>query len=142
MGRGTSRTALGAVFVAWLAGSVFAASATVKGRVTAEGGGSIQEAQVLFHHDIAGQGVGLFEAEPPAMQGRSVQYPDVLHSTDAKGQFKVQLRPGFYDVCVFSTGFSPKCSKIMVESSKTLVYDVRLKIDALVEKYIGDTFRH
>jgi hypothetical protein len=86
MRRSILGSVLGAVIAVGFAGLTFAANSTVKVRVTDDGGGVIAQARVLFHRDTAGQGVGLFEAEPPAEPGKHVQYSDALYSTDAKGQ--------------------------------------------------------
>lgn len=105
-----------------------AAPGTVKGRVLDSLGAPIGRARILLHFDPAGQ-----EKVPPRA--------DVALETNAAGGFGVELQSGFYDVCVFSTAFTPDCRKVLVRSGDTLLHDTKMKVDPLISKHLGDTFR-
>jgi len=56
------------------------------------------------------------------------------------GHFDVQLELGFYDLCFMATSFTPECTKILVKDEEDIQHDVRLKVDPLITKHLGDTF--
>lgn len=120
----------------WLVAVTFAlccsvATATspgrIKGQVLDSEGAVIEGAHLLLHSD-------------PSGQNRPAARSDVMRETDAAGLFDVQLEPGFYDVCVMATAFTPDCHKIFITNGKTIPYDARLKADPLVIQHLGDTF--
>jgi len=100
---------------------------TIKGQVVDSEGAVIKGAHLLFHPDPSGQ-------NKPAARS------DVMRETDAAGRFDVQLEPGFYDVCVMATAFTPECKKVLVTNGGTIQHDAQLKADALVMQHLGDTF--
>jgi Carboxypeptidase regulatory-like domain len=119
---------LAACAVALCCSAATAASlGTIKGRVSDSEGAAIKGAHVLFHPD-------------PSGQGRWMSRPDVTRETDAVGRFDIQLEPGFYDICVMATAFTPECKKILVTNGSTLQHDIQLKADPLVVQHLGDRF--
>jgi hypothetical protein len=104
-----------------------ASPGTIKGRVVDSEGAVIKGAHLLFHPDPSGQ-------NKPASRS------DVMRETDAAGRFDVQLEPGFHDVCVMATAFSPECRKVLVTGGGTIQHDAQLKADPLVMRHLGDTF--
>lgn len=59
---------------------------------------------------------------------------DITASSDSKGQFSIELAPGFYDVFVTATAFSPHCEKIRLKGTGTKIYKVKLKISPVTSK--------
>lgn len=116
------------VFVLFFSAIPYALSATVKGRVTDSEGTAINGAEVLFHLDPSGGGA------------KSAPHVNAFRQTDAKGSFEIQLKPGFYDLCVMASAFTPECSKILVTNEKTTQYDFRLNASPLIVKHLGDQF--
>ena len=100
---------------------------TVQGRVTTELGQAIGRAHLLFHFDPAGQ-------EKPQPR------PDVVVEADSAGRFEVQLQPGFYDMCTFSSGFTATCQKLLLRGAEPTRREIRLKADPLVTEHLGDVF--
>jgi len=78
--------------------------------------------------------------------------PDLAESADSNepemhtlrsgkdGQFESTLDPGFYDVCVMATAFTPECRKIRVADGPQAVLKFRLSASKVVLKQLGDTF--
>jgi hypothetical protein len=120
-----SSTAVALILFCFAATDVF--PATVKGQVTDSEGAAIKGAHVLFHLDPSGR----------AKPATSV---DAVRETSVAGYFEVQLDPGFYDVCVMATAFTPECGKILVSKQGDVGHDVRLNADPLVIKHLGDRF--
>lgn len=75
----------------------------------------------------------LHAASASSLPGRSV-------ITQANGSFALDLAPGFYDVCVFSSGFTASCKKVLMYVANRSNYRVRLVVDPLVLKERGDRF--
>jgi hypothetical protein len=100
---------------------------TIKGRVLDSEGAVIKGAHLLFHLDSSGQ-------------NKPVSRSDMARKTDAAGRFDIQLEPGFYDVCVMATAFTPECRKVLVTTGKAILWDTQLKMDALVIQHLGDKF--
>lgn len=100
----------------------------VRGRISDETGGAMYHGYVLFHSDQAGK-------------DKQVVLPDVTRDTDRNGRFEVQLETGFYDVCAMGWGFTAQCKKILVTQGKTIQHDVKLKLDPLVSKYLGEVIK-
>jgi hypothetical protein len=59
---------------------------------------------------------------------------DITASSDSKGQFSLELAPGFYDVFVTATAFSPHCEKIRLKGTGAKIYEVKLKISPVTSK--------
>lgn len=122
------KSSIAVVTVALCSSAATAASpGTVKGQVLDSEGAVIKGAHLLFHPDASGQ------ARPGIRQ-------DVMKESDASGRFEVQLEPGFYDVCVMATAFTPECRKVLVVTGNTFQQDARLKADPLVMQHLGDKF--
>lgn len=100
---------------------------TVKGKITDSEGAAIKGAHLLFHLDPSGR-------TKPAMSA------DIVRETDTTGHFDVQLEPGFYDMCVMATAFTPECGKILSTKEGDIQHDVRLNADPLVIKHLADRF--
>jgi len=96
-------------------------------------GGVISGAHVLIHWDPSGSDVGL-TSDVGIKQ-------DLTLTTDANGSFSAALPPGFYDVFVSATAFSPDCRKIRLTAGQTGTYNVKLNVSRLVTKELGDVFR-
>jgi hypothetical protein len=123
-----TRLARLALFVVLSFSAAFAgARGSVHGKVNDSEGAAIKKAHVLFHPDASGR-------DHP--ESRS----EVTCETNATGQFEVELEPGFYDVCVMATAFTPVCTKTLVTQGQPVNYDARLKADPLITQYFGDTF--
>ncbi len=107
--------------------AIAASPGTIKGHVLDSEGAVIKGAHLLFHPDASGQA-------KPAIRS------DVMRESDAAGRFEVQLDPGFYDVCVMATAFTPECKKVLIVSGEAIQRDARLKADPLVMRQLGDKF--
>jgi hypothetical protein len=104
----------------------------LRGVVTDSEGAIISGAHIVIHWDASGSKVGLTTNIGIA--------EDRTLISDAKGLFSADLPPGFYDVFVSATAFSPDCRKIRITKDNTGVYNPRLKVSALVIKEFGDKF--
>jgi hypothetical protein len=121
---------LSIAFMAVILGSSVALAASlgiIKGQVSDSEGAVIKGAHLLFHPDASGQ-------------ARSAMRSDVTRVSDAAGRFEVQLEPGFYDVCIMATAFTPECKKVLVVDGGAIQHDGRLKADPLVMQHLGDKF--
>jgi hypothetical protein len=107
--------------------AIAASPGTIKGQVLDSEGAVIKGAHLLFHPDASGQA-------KPAIRS------DVMRESDTAGRFEVQLEPGFYDVCVMATAFTPECKKVLIVDGNAIQHDARLKADPLVMQHLGDKF--
>ena len=107
--------------------SFAAAPGIIKGKVSDAGGSPIANAYVILHADLAGR-------------TNQAAVLDQVRQTDQAGLFKIQLEPGFYDVCVTAMAFSPVCKKVLVTGSKVTEHDVNLTVDPLVSEHLADRF--
>jgi hypothetical protein len=114
------------VFILCSSAAVAVSSGIVRGQVSDSEGAVTQRAHLLFHPDTSGR-------------SQSVPAADVVRETDAMGRFDVQLEPGFYDVCIMATAFTPECRKILVSKEEIVQHDARLKVDPLISQHLGDT---
>lgn len=112
---------------------VAASNSGLKGTVTDVEGVPLSgplKVRVLVHWDPAGADVGL---------KTNVGIPkDLTAETDARGQFQMELAPGFYDVFVTAMGFSPKCQKIRIKPGEIATLNARLQVDRLVTRELAD----
>jgi|SRR6266849_1403408 len=106
----------------------------LKGAVTDSEGAAIHGARVLVHWDQSGAGVGL--------KSNVGVKKDLILETDARGKFAAELPPGFYDVFVAATAFSPYCRKIRIKPGESATFNAMLKVDPLVTSETGDSFPH
>lgn len=95
-------------------------------------GAAIRGAYVLVHWDASGAETGLKD-------NVGIKH-DLAIETDGEGRFSAQLPPGFYDIFVSASAFSPDCRKIRVKQGETAIFETRLKVDPLVSKEIADDF--
>jgi hypothetical protein len=96
------------------------------GTVRDSEGAVISGAFVIVHWDSSGSGVGL-----ESNVGLS---EDVRLQTDKLGAYSVDIPPGFYDVFISATAFSPSCRKVRIRSDGISTFDPKLKLDPLVSK--------
>jgi len=105
--------------------SAFASSATtLSGTVRDSQGAVIPKAHIVIHWDPSGSNylgnnVGIKE--------------DITLSTDSNGKFSLELPPGFYDVFVTATAFTPRCDKIRLKDTPR-TFDVKLKLSLVASK--------
>ncbi|WP_109484813.1 carboxypeptidase-like regulatory domain-containing protein [Occallatibacter savannae] len=59
---------------------------------------------------------------------------DRFATTDKKGEYSLELPPGFYDVIATATAFSPHCEKIRIKGKATKRHDVVLKVSPVTSK--------
>ena len=104
----------------------------LKGTITDSEGAAIRGARVLVHWDQSGARVGL--------KSNVGLQQDLILETNAKGEFRAELHPGFYDVFVTANAFSPQCRKIRIKPGETATYNTTLKADPLVTSEMGDHF--
>jgi len=100
-------------------------AATLSGTVRDSEGAAIASAHIIIHWDSSG-------AE--YLKDNIGTREDKIVSTDAKGQFSVELPPGFYDIFVAATSFSPHCEEIRIKGSGPRTYEIRLKVSNVVSK--------
>lgn len=109
------------VLLCWivLVGAIHVGATTLSGIVRDPIGAVIPRSHVIIHWDSSGlsyltDNIGMKE--------------DLIATTDAKGEFSVDLPPGFYDVFIASTAFTPYCEKIRLVGHKPKKLDVKLKL--------------
>jgi hypothetical protein len=107
---------------------------TFRGVVTDSEGAAIPGARILVHWDPSGAAVGL--------RSNVGLKEDLTTETNERGEFEIEIPPGFYDVFVSATGFSPHSSKIRAKPGEVATYKVKLKVDPLVTRELGDTVPH
>ena len=98
----------------------------------ATGGGS--EGRVVSSWDADSAASGSDGAD------RSHTRPEVSRKTDDRGRFEAKLEPGFYDVCVRASAFTPECKKVLIEDGKSVQYRAQLKVDPLLVQHLADRF--
>jgi hypothetical protein len=101
------------------------ASGALHGQVLDNVGAVIVDAHVIVHADRIGE------------SSQAIQ-DDIIPKLDNLGRFSVQLRPGFFDVCVMDDAFTPVCQKILVRSGDTITRKMRLRVDPEVAKRLAD----
>jgi len=65
---------------------------------------------------------------------------DLTLETGPRGEFGAELPPGFYDVFVAASAFSPDCRKVRIKPGEVVTYNPSLKVDPLVASELGDSF--
>ncbi len=101
--------------------------ANLKGTIKDPVGAVIARAFVVVHPDMAGL---------PSTDTRDT----VTLTSDAKGAFTLDVKPGFYDVCAMASAFTPQCKKVHVKEGKISSQAFILRISPEVGKQIADTF--
>jgi len=96
-------------------------NASITGVVQDLEGAAIDDANVFIHwNERRANG-----PEKPPLENYSLR-------TDRSGHFSVAVVPGFYDVCVHASGFSPVCATVAVSQGQVATYAARLKMSALI----------
>ena len=108
------------------------ANGTLKGAVTDSEGAAIRHATVRIHWDESGARVGL-KTNVGIKQ-------DLTASTNERGEFSMEVPPGFYDVFISANGFTPQCRKVRVRPGETASFSPKLNADPIVTKELGDRF--
>ncbi|HET8667850.1 MAG TPA: carboxypeptidase-like regulatory domain-containing protein [Terriglobales bacterium] len=103
-----------------------AQTATISGVVRDSVGAVIPNADVFVHWNL-----GLPNGP------RSPKSKDLRVTTDKLGLYSAVVTPGYYDVCVHSTTFSPVCTTLKVEQ-RSATYNPQLKVNPLIGSEIGD----
>ena len=103
------------------------AATAVKGKVVDSEGAVIENAHVIFFADKAASTI-------------SLNMREITRETDRAGQFSINLEPGFYDMCVLSSAFTPQCRKILVLKKVAPQYNFKLRVDPLIVNKLGDKF--
>src|SRR5215469_747483 len=99
-------------------------AATLSGTVRDSEGAVIAKAHVVIHWDRAGSE---YLGNNPGIK------EDITVTTESDGKFSLELPPGFYDVFVTASAFTPHCEKIRLkDKSKTL--DVKLTVSPVASK--------
>jgi len=115
---------------------MFSASAetesAIVGRVTDSEGAVIANARVLIHWDSSGSAVGLADNVGTKQ--------DVIVFSDANGRYEARVPPGFYDVFISATAFTPIAGKARVKEGRAATFGASLRADPLVTKELGDEF--
>ena len=101
----------------------------LQGKVTDEEGAVIPSARVLVHWDPSGSAVGL--------DTNIGIKEDVALTTGQTDEFETDLPPGFYDLFVSATAFSPVCRKLRLKDIAHPPVDFKMKADSLVMKELG-----
>ncbi len=99
---------------------------SMKGEVRDTEGAAIAGARIVVHWDPAGSRVGL-------TSNRGIE-KDLQLIADQSGNFDADLPPGFYDLFVSASAFSPSCTKIRVKAGMPVTYTTKLKLNGLVAK--------
>lgn len=103
-----------------------AQQSAITGQITDSQGAVIRDARVLVHWDTSGSTVGL--------KDNIGIKQDVAVVTDTNGHYSADVPPGFYDVFVSATGFTPIAAKVRVKEGHAATLDRKLKVDPLVSK--------
>jgi hypothetical protein len=121
------------IAVLLIAVSSFASSDSIlRGVITDSEGAAIAGAHIVVHWDQSGSTTGL-------ASNVGIKH-DVTVETNHKGEFVVDIPPGFYDVFVSAPAFAPESKKVRVNDQQPTVYKARMKADPLVTKELGDRF--
>jgi len=117
---------LGCSFSMW---AVSDETVTLSGSVKDPTGASIARATVVVHWNM-----------PRANGPQKPNASDAVMNTDKFGEFSVNLKLGFYDVCVHAAGFSPTCDTVALGSGQGSSLKTVLKPNPLITNEYGDRF--
>ena len=100
-------------------------AATLSGTVRDSEGAVIAKAYIVVHWDAAGanylgNNIGIKE--------------DITVSSDSSGRFSLELPPGFYDIFVTATAFTPHCDKIRLRDKQATRIEVKLRLSPVTSK--------
>jgi hypothetical protein len=107
-----------------------ASGEVLKGAVRDSSGSPISGVMVFIHWDSAGSTVGL-------TSNVGIK-PDLNTRTKDDGTFTVELPPGFYDVFVAETAFTPVCRKVRIKPGGEVDTTFRMKPDPLYTAEMGN----
>jgi hypothetical protein len=102
-----------------------AKAATLSGTIRDSGGAVISNAHIIVHWDPSGSNY---------LKDNFGSKQDITAVSDSKGQWSLELAPGFYDVFVMATAFSPQCEKVRLKGKEVKTYDVKLKVSLVTSK--------
>jgi hypothetical protein len=116
---------IAACMILVLGSATFAFGETpLKGTVTDVSRGAISDAMVLLHWDPAGyHNVGIKK--------------DPVLKTDSQGGFAAEVPPGFYDLFVSASAFTPACRKVRIKGTASSKVRIVLELDGLVANELG-----
>jgi hypothetical protein len=101
----------------------------VSGMVNDPAGAAIANAQVTIHWE---RNISNLHLKTPDH--------DFSLDTDARGVFSTHMPPGFYDLFIASSGFSPACRQIRLSSGHGGPYKFKLAVSRLMTGEFGDRF--
>jgi hypothetical protein len=96
----------------------------LRGSVADHEDASIGDAIVLIHW--SGRGA---DAKPGSPAGLT---EDLRIRTDKSGKYSAELAPGFYDIAVFATGFTPRALKVRLRGGEPTLSNIKLEVDPLM----------
>jgi hypothetical protein len=111
--------------VLFLLAAVSTKAATLSGTVRDSEGAAIPNARITVHWDASG--ANYLKDSLGVKQDLSV-------TSDSKGQFSLELPPGFYDLFVTAAAFSPHCEKIRLKGNEAKSFLIKLKISPVTSK--------
>jgi hypothetical protein len=111
--------------VLFMLAAISAKAATLSGTVRDSEGAVIANAHIIVHWDPSGSNY---------LEDNLGIKQDITVMSDSKGQFSLELPPGFYDVFVTATAFSPHCEKIRLKGKEVKTYVVKLKVSPVASK--------
>ena len=119
---------IAALWLVFLSFSILSAAqqSAISGQITDSEGAALRNARVLVHWDSSGSAVGLRD-------NMGIRQ-DVAVVTDANGHYSADVPPGFYDVFVSATAFTPTAAKVRVKEGHATTLRRKLKVDPLVSK--------
>src|SRR5690242_15739599 len=86
----------------------------INGQITDTEGAVISNARVLVHWDASSSGLGLTGIKQ-----------DVAVIADVTGHYFADVPPGFYDVFVSASAFTPVASKVRVKEGQTETFSAK-----------------
>jgi hypothetical protein len=100
-------------------------AATLSGTVRDSEGAAIPKAHVVVHWDSTGSNY---------LKNNIGAKEDKIATTDASGEFSLDLPPGFYDVFISAAAFSPQCEKVRLNGKGTKRLGVKLKVSPVTSQ--------
>jgi hypothetical protein len=100
-------------------------AATLSGTVRDSKGAVIPRAHVVVHWDSAGSNY---------LKDNIGTKEDKITTTDANGEYSLDLPPGFYDVFISAAAFSPHCEKVRLNGKGTKRLEVKLKVSPVTSQ--------
>jgi hypothetical protein len=98
---------------------------TLSGTVRDPEGAAISNVHIVIHWDSSGSAY---------LKDNLGIRQDFVATTDMNGHYSVELPPGFYDVFVSATTFSPRCDKLRLRGKENRTYDVKLTVSPVTAR--------